>query len=188
MYIYQIAYLFKNKQTIWRSFGGIKMAKKIKILAVLVAIVSIFCSSIPVQAATVARIYKSDIEKLERLVYAEAGNQSLEAQKHVCACVLNRVLYSQEFPNSVDEVINQYSVNSDGKRVYQFSCVSNGTYENAVPTEQVKQAVAECLAEYTNNTSTIPKNMLFFRSGHYFGWSTVENYTSIGDMYFSLLK
>ena len=154
---------------------------------VIICCIMLFFNSISVQAASNANIYETDIEKLEKLVYAEAGNQPFEAQKLVCACVINRV-YSDEFPNSVDEVINQYTVNSKGKKVYQFSCVPNGRYENAVPTEQVKQAVRECLAEYNNGTSTVPGKVLFFRSGNYFDWSTVENYVSIGDMYFSIKK
>ena len=155
--------------------------------AVIICCIMLFFNSISVQAASNANIYETDIEKLEKLVYAEAGNQPFEAQKLVCACVINRV-YSDEFPNSVDEVINQYTINSKGKKVYQFSCVPNGSYENAVPTEQVKQAVRECLAEYNNGTSTVPEKVLFFRSGNYFNWSTVENYVSIGDMYFSIKK
>ncbi len=158
-----------------------------KVFSMLLILVLVFCSSISVHAAEIKSIDQSDIEKLERLVYAEAGNQSFEAQKLVCYCVINRV-YSDEFPNSVDGVINQYNINSDGKKVYQFSCVPNGMYENAVPTEQVKQAVSECLNEYFNGTSTVPENMLFFRSNHFFNWSTVENYVSVDDMYFSVKK
>lgn len=155
--------------------------KKTIISAVLI-MATMLTAARSVQAATVVTIEAADVDRLERLVYAEAGNQTLYAQKLVCATVINRC-YSDEFPNSIDGVIND---KQDG--VYQFSCVPNGAYGNATPTDQVRQAVNEVLSEYASGTATYPADMLFFRSGHYFDWSTVEDYINEDDMYFSRLR
>ena len=148
------------------------------VVAIAVVVATIFNTANITSASAV--INADDVERLERLVYAEAGNQTLYAQKLVCATVINRVA-SDEFPNSVEGVIQEKNGGT-----YQFSCVPNGMYANAKPTEQVKQAVAEVLSEYANGSADYPSNMLFFRSGYFFDWSTVEDYISEDDMYFSL--
>ncbi len=158
-----------------------QITKKIIVSAALALIVSIAVAT-ATKAATVVTIEAADVDRLERLVYAEAGNQSLQAQKLVCATVINRC-YSDEFPNSVEAVIQDKQGGC-----YQFSCVPNGMYANARPTDQVRQAVNEVLSEYASGTAAYPSDMLFFRSGYFFNWSTVEDYVNEDDMYFSRLR
>lgn len=62
-----------------------------------------------------------EMELLAQLVHAEAGNQSLYGKRLVADVVLNRVR-SDEFPNTVHEVIFQPG---------QFSVVNNGAWEKA---------------------------------------------------------
>ena len=63
----------------------------------------------------------SDLNLLARLINAEAGGESYNAQVAVGAVVMNRVK-SSRFPNSISAVINQKYNGS-----YQFTCVQNGT-------------------------------------------------------------
>ena len=153
-----------------------------KIVIAAATIIFSFAATLNVKASTTVTINVDDIDRLERLVYAEAGNQTLEAQKLVCVTVINRC-FAEEFPNTVEGVIMER-----GNGVYQFSCVPNGMYDNAKPTEQVRQAVKEVLSEYANGTAAYPADMLFFRSGHYFNWSSVEDYRNEDDMFFSRLR
>ena len=56
-------------------------------------------------------ITQEEIEILARLLYLEAGNQSIDGQRTVIEVVFNRVL-SDEFPNTIKEVVyakNQFS-------------------------------------------------------------------------------
>lgn len=126
---------------------------------------------------------EADIARLEKLTYAEAGNQSLEVQTWVALVVLNRTK-SNDFPDTIEEVIRQRGKNG----VYQFSCVPNGMYDRAVPTEQVKQAVQDALYAFVNDMREVPDELLYFNSIGYFNWSTVEDYAHNGAMYFSVAK
>ena len=74
---------------------------------------------------------KKEIDLLERLVYCEAGNQTLEAKVAVVNVVLNRVK-SEEFPDTITEVVYQ-------KR--QFSPVGSGWIKTVTATEECKEAV-----------------------------------------------
>ncbi len=73
---------------------------------------------------------ESDISALQRVAIAEAGVDGVEGEALVIRVVLNRV-YSDEFPNSVMEVISQEN---------QFTTYSNGTFEAAVPDETSAEA------------------------------------------------
>lgn len=61
-------------------------------------------------------IMLGEMELIAQLVQAEAGNQDLMGMRYVVDVVLNRV-DSEDFPNSVEEVIfqkNAFSVMDDG--------------------------------------------------------------------------
>lgn len=62
---------------------------------------------------------------LKRLAMAEAGGEGIKGQWLVMSVVLNRVA-DPEWPDSITDVIYQYGVTKDGRKIYQFSCVSDG--------------------------------------------------------------
>ena len=62
-------------------------------------------SSLRPQARPVTELPYSDIEKIEKIVWAEARGESLEGRDAVRGVILNR-LASDRFPDTVDEVLN----------------------------------------------------------------------------------
>lgn len=127
--------------------------------------------------------YDSDeIDALHRVVMAEAGNQDIETQKLVALVVLNRTKH-EDFPSTIDGVVRHKY-----KGVHQFSCVPNGMYDNAKPTDQVKKACEEAFFSFLNEMREVPDELLYFNSIGYFDWSTVADYEKSDDMYFSVLK
>ena len=79
------------------------------------------------------QISADDADRLLRIAYCEAGNQGIQGQLMVMQTIWNRV-QSEQFPNTIQEVIEQSS---------QFSSVSNGSYYKAVPTGETHLALAE---------------------------------------------
>lgn len=87
------------------------------------------------------RIILPEDEKmiLYKIVEAEAGAEDRRGKILVANVILNR-LESDSFPDSIEEVVFQQV---DG--VAQFSPVSNGKYDKAVPDEDTKEAVDAAL-------------------------------------------
>lgn len=73
-----------------------------------------------------------DAQLLMQVAQAEAGNQGITGQWLVMCVILNRV-DSEEFPNTIEEVISQ-----DG----QFATYANGAIEKAEPTSDTHLALA----------------------------------------------
>ena len=69
---------------------------------------------------------EADYELLSRIIFAEAGNQSIEGQIAVGATILNRVA-SEMYPNTIRDVITQKGQFSSvkGGEVYAFGEVVN---------------------------------------------------------------
>ena len=95
--------------------------------------------------------YYDSLDYLACCVEAEAGNQGLKGKRLVCAVILNRV-DSDDFPNTVEEVINQPR---------QFSVVSDGRINKVSVTEETYTA---CRMEIAERTDT---EILFFTAGGY---------------------
>ena len=113
-----------------------------------------------------------EYDLLARVVTAEAENQGFEAQYLIACVVMNRVA-SDEFPDSVSEVIWQKN---------QFSSMWNGRYDRSVTTDSCYEAV-QYMVEYGNE---LPEDVLFFTSCGYLPGT--EPYMQVNDMYFSKLK
>lgn len=113
-----------------------------------------------------------EYDLLARVVTAEAENQGFEAQYLIACVVMNRVA-SDEFPDSVSEVIWQKN---------QFSSMWNGRYDRSVTTDSCYEAV-QYMIEYGNE---LPEDVLFFTSCGYLPGT--EPYMQVNDMYFSKLK
>ena len=96
----------------------------------------------------------SDLNLLARLITAEAGGESYNAQVAVGAVVVNRVK-SSSFPNSISAVINQKTNGS-----YEFTPVLNGNINRTAQGSAVR-AANEALG---GNDPT--NNALFFYSGN----------------------
>lgn len=88
---------------------------------------------------SVSDVSAADVDLLSRLITAEAGGESYQAQVAVGAVILNRVK-SGQFPNTIAGVI--YQVDSGH---YQFEPVANG-WINHPATASAKQAAAEALS------------------------------------------
>lgn len=88
---------------------------------------------------------------LSHIVEAEAGNQGMDGKRLVVDVIFNRVM-SDQFPNSVEEVLTQ-----DG----QFTTYINGAYELVEPSEDTHEAIA-IEYDYIRNT-----DVYFFRTDHY---------------------
>lgn len=84
------------------------------------------------QPQSVIEISYEDAQLLLKVAQAEAGNQGVTGQWLVMCVVMNRV-ESEDFPNTVKEVIYQ-----DG----QFSTATNGALDKAVPTSDTHNALA----------------------------------------------
>ncbi|MCB2308158.1 cell wall hydrolase [Clostridium estertheticum] len=95
----------------------------------------------------------SDLDLLARLITAEAGGESYNAQVAVGAVVINRVR-SGSFPNSISAVINEKA-----NGVYQFTPVLNGNINRTAQAGTMKAAI-EALSgtDPTNNS-------MYFYSG-----------------------
>ena len=88
---------------------------------------------------------------LSHIVEAEAGNQGIDGKRLVVDVVFNRVM-SDQFPNSVEEVLTQDE---------QFTTYINGAYELVEPSEDTHEAIA-IEYDYIRNT-----DVYFFRTDHY---------------------
>lgn len=105
---------------------------------------------------------EADITALQKVAIAEAGIDGVEGEALVIRVVLNRV-YSDEFPNSVTEVIEQEN---------QFTSYSNGTYQVAIPDE----TSAEAWSMVENGWDESQGAMWFERSSNEATWHS-ENLT-----------
>lgn len=88
---------------------------------------------------------------LERIVQAEAGNQSMKGKMLVANVVMNRVK-SKKFPNTVKGVVYQHKGG-----VYQFSPVQNGSINRVKVSSNTKKAVTRVL-----NGEDYSKGALYF--------------------------
>lgn len=107
-----------------------------------------------------------DFDKIAKIVYAEAKTESFDGKVAVAEVVLNRV-ESDNFPNTVEEVITQESA---------FSAY--GASGDAPLDTECMEAVQEAV-----NGRIFPSGVVYFREGHYHTFG--EPYTVIGNHYFS---
>ncbi len=84
-------------------------------------------------------ISEEDYEVLLRIVEAEAGGEDIEGKMLVAGVVMNRVA-SEDFPDTVKEVVFQRSENS-----VQFSPAYSGRYYTVVVSEETIEAVNRVL-------------------------------------------
>lgn len=80
---------------------------------------------------------ENEIEKLYRIVMAEAGTQGSYGQQLVTSVIINR-MNSERYPDTLEGVITQK---------HQFQPVSNGKFYTVKPTEEVIIAVDKVIEE-----------------------------------------
>lgn len=95
----------------------------------------------PPAAGSVIELSYDEAAELKRLATAEAEGEGSEGQWLVMSVVWNRV-QDPEYPSTIHEVINQYGVTKEGKKIYQFSCVADGRIETAKPSGDSGTALA----------------------------------------------
>ncbi len=110
-----------------------------------------------------------DFKLISKVVQMEAGNQSIDCQRLVAVCIINR-LCSDKFPNTVEEVIYQ----PGAFEVTTLSWWPTSTYDDD----------AELATYYAVATSSMePRDLYYFRDTYYHGFG--KPYTCDGKMYFS---
>lgn len=82
---------------------------------------------------------------LERIVEAEAGDQTVKGRQMVANVIINRV-HSSQFPNTVKEVVFAHR---------QFSPISNGRYYRVSVSSLTKQAVEKAIREKDNTRGAL---------------------------------
>ena len=110
----------------------------------------------------------AEIELLACLVQAEAGNQDQVGKRLVVDVVLNRV-YSEDFPNTIDEVIYEKGQFATAKML-----------DTQIPTDDTFEAV------YAELKERLDTNILFFQLYNY--PTHGKNAYIHGDHYFSCAK
>lgn len=95
-----------------------------------------------------------EVELLAILIQAEAGNQDERGKRYVADVVLNRV-DSKQFPDTIEEVINQDN---------QFSVILDGAYDKAEWTV-CEDCFTIALDEYIGPRKNT--EILYFTSGEY---------------------
>lgn len=95
----------------------------------------------PPAAGSAIEMSFEEAAELKRLATAEAEGEGCEGQWLVMSVVWNRV-QDPEYPSTIHEVINQYLVTKEGKKIYQFSCVADGRIETAKPSGDSGTALA----------------------------------------------
>ena len=114
-----------------------------------------------------APLSESDKELIAKTVQAEAGNQSLEGKRLVCAVILNRVEH-EAFPDSVEKVLSQPG---------QFT-----TYKKLGYTDITWQDQLAVQMEMESRSNT---EVLFFNCGGYI--PNTNKLMKFEDHYFSTL-
>ena len=97
-----------------------------------------------------------ELAVLQRIVEAEAGGEDEKGKLLVANVILNRVR-SEEFPNSISEVVFQQS-----NGVTQFSPVKNGRLDMVTVSEETKNAVERAL-----QGEDLSEGALFFAARRY---------------------
>ena len=96
-----------------------------------------------------ARTEYSEIELLERVVEAEAGNQGLYGKRLVVAVIYNRV-ESDKFPNTIQGVL---------VAPHQFGTVWNGAVDKVTVTDETKAAIQLEISQRSDS------EILYFNNG-----------------------
>lgn len=92
------------------------------------------------QPETIYDLYsEQEIEILQRIVEAEATNQTIESKINVANVILNRV-NSEKFPNTIKEVVFQ-------KNPTQFSPTSDGRYNEVDISDDTIEACEKAFTE-----------------------------------------
>lgn len=100
------------------------------------------------------RLSNAEIDLLCRVAQSEAGYGNYESQRHVVNVVLNRVA-SEEFPNTVTEVIYQHSDN-----LWQFTVAKNSSL-NTVAREDTVENVENALL---HSNFVLPSSIIYFHA------------------------
>lgn len=96
---------------------------------------------------------------LAKIAMAEAEGCDTRTKMLVIATVLNRV-ESNDFPDTIREVIYENRLNQNGKRVYQFTPIGNGRFDSVEPNEDCWIALSNVMeAEHD-----FSEGSLFFES------------------------
>lgn len=114
---------------------------------------------------------EDDYKLLLTTTFCESGGEPAETQYMVALTILNRLVAGMG-GDTIRDVV--YAKNA-------FSVVRWKDFENRGWTERVEQSVQKAL-----ETNPHPRNMYYFRTGHYHSWA--KNYKKVGKVYFSTKK
>lgn len=111
-------------------------------------------------------------EMLARLLWTEARGESVECQRAIISVVFNRVA-SDDFPDSIEEVIKQKSGN-----VPQFDL--GNKLGSVTPNEEQYEAVDHVIW----NGCTVPEWVQYFRANRHHSWGGYVQYKQIDHTFF----
>ena len=111
------------------------------------------------------RLSENDIQLIAKLVYEEAGAQSYKCQKAVASVVINRMV---RYKMTARQVVYEPGV---------FT-VAGGLMSTKASATSIK-----AVRDVVKNGTTLPKNVLAFRNGHYHSFG--KPYCHIDGVYFS---
>ena len=110
-----------------------------------------------------------EFKLIAKTVQCEAGNQSMECQRLVAVCIINR-LCDSKFPDTVEGVIY-----AEGA----FEVTTLDRWATSTYDDDSELATFYAIATY----SFEPRDLFYFRDTHYHNFG--EHYTYDGDMYFT---
>lgn len=119
------------------------------------------------------QLSENDKQILAALVWLEGRGEPIECQRAIASVVLNRMMVNGLSLHDVVYAPNQFT---PANRI-----------ESTRATQDISNQVA-IVEDICMQGTSVPRYVLYFRSGHYFNWSTLENYGCIGNTYFSSLK
>lgn len=116
---------------------------------------------------------KEEYELFLTTVFCESQTDTRETQYMVALVILNQY-NSGKFGDTFHKVI--YRKNN-------FSVTKWDNFENYGWSKKVEESVARAM-----KVNEHPRDMYYFRKGHYHNWENVEDYKKVGKVYFSTDK
>ena len=127
-------------------------------------IIGIVISLLLAVKAIAAPVSEEDAELLAKTVEAEAGNQSIEGKRLVCAVILNRVEH-EAFPDSVEKVLSQPGQFT----TYRYLNNTTATWQDTLAVQMEMESRSNTEVLFFNCGGYIPNtNKLYKIEDHYF--------------------
>lgn len=119
---------------------------------------------------------KEERTLLARVLYNEAGGNSVKLMQYCCSVVLNQ-LNSPWYGDTITEVLSR-------ENAYVGYAVLNTDADNSIKDGADLSIVLEVVDEICTNGSILPETIWFFRAGKGFTWEGLETFEVVEGVYF----